>query len=95
MILTKLCVNPNLSNCNLVKVINLVDSDSVVNWQCLLLHSDFSASALPRTLEIWLHITPSRNFMQQQAKNPQELLFFKKNLQYYLNYCFHDIQTLQ
>lgn len=82
-------MNPNLSSSNLVKVINLADSDAAVNWQSLLLHAHFSTSVLPRILETWLHITLSMNF---HAETRQEELAFCTRL-FYLNYCFHVIQV--
>lgn len=77
-------MNPNLRNCEIVKVINLAVSELVVNWQRFLLDTDISVTVLPRILEIWHCIILSMNS-----------LFFFPSFQYCLNCCFHVIQGLQ
>lgn len=67
-------MNPNLRNCEIVKVINLAVSELVVNWQRFLLDTDISVTALPRILEIWHCIVLSMNSLQKIL----ELFFFSQ-----------------
>lgn len=83
-------MNPNLRNCEIVKVINLAVSELVVNWQRFLLDTDISVTVLPRILEIWHCIILSMNSLQKILE-----LFFFPSFQYCLNCCFHVIQGLQ